>query len=77
MSIKLTIKIKSILILLSLLVFCLMLVNVISAQEKSPSFRIISFMPDFYRFWQEAKDEPSESKMALWDSLFESRHSDF
>jgi len=77
MSIKFAIKIKSILILLSLLVFCLMLVNVISSQEKSPSFSIISFMPDFYRFWQEAKDEPLESKMALWDSLFESRHSDF
>ncbi len=77
MSKKLSVKINSILIVLSLLVFCLMLANMISSQEKSPSFRVISFMPDFYLFWQEAKDEPLEEQMALWDSLFESQHSDF
>lgn len=77
MSKKLLVKINSILIVLSLLVFCLMLVNVISSQEKSPSFRVISFMPDFYHFWQEVKDEPLEKNIALGDSLFESQHSDF
>jgi hypothetical protein len=39
--------------------------------------RIVSFMPAFFEFWEKAKDEPLDKKMALWDSLFESRYSDF
>lgn len=77
MSKKFSMRIKSIFVLLNLLFFCLILVNVVFPQEKSASFRIISFMPDFYHFWQEAKDEPLERKVALWDRLFESRHSEF
>lgn len=45
------------------------------AQELTPS--IVSFMPDFYQFWEKAKDEPLEKKVSLWDSLFETKHSEF
>ena len=45
------------------------------ADELKPS--IISLMPDFYQFWEEAKDESLETKVSLWDTLFENKHSEF
>lgn len=44
-------------------------------QNLKPS--IVSFMPDFYEFWSEDRDEPVEKKMALWDALFEIKHEEF
>lgn len=38
---------------------------------------IISFMPDFYAFWEKAKDKPIERKISLWDKLFENKHEEF
>lgn len=47
------------------------------SQEEFPSCKIISFMPDFYDFWEEAEGKPLEEKIALWNNLFESKHSEF
>jgi len=48
----------------------------ISASEDLEPF-IVSFMPDFYNFWEKAKDETLEEKISLWNRLFESKHQDF
>ena len=50
--------------------------NVVS-QEEPLNHRIISFMPDFYDFWEKAKDEPPEKKIELWNTVFESKHEEF
>jgi glyoxylase-like metal-dependent hydrolase (beta-lactamase superfamily II)/uncharacterized protein YjaZ len=47
------------------------------SQEPSSTFRIISLMPDFYSFWEKAKDEPLENKIKLWNTLFEAKHAEF
>jgi len=39
--------------------------------------RIVTLMPDFYEFWDKAKNETLENKIALWDNLFESKHKSF
>jgi len=39
--------------------------------------RIVTLMPDFYKFWNKAKNETLENKIALWDNLFESKHKSF
>jgi len=39
--------------------------------------RIVTLMPDFYEFWDKAKNETLENKIALWDNLFESKHRSF
>jgi hypothetical protein len=38
---------------------------------------IVSFLPDFYKFWEKAKDETLEQKISLWNKLFESKHEEF
>ena len=45
--------------------------------ESDSVYRVVTFMPDFYAFWDKAKDLPIEKKIELWDSLYESKHSDF
>jgi len=46
-------------------------------QEKSNHLKIISFIPDFLNFWQEAENNPLEKKIALWENSFEAKHSKF
>jgi hypothetical protein len=59
---------------------CLLAISLISSglfsdQGSRPS--IVSFMPDFYIFWEKAKDKPLDEKMRLWDEQFENKYSDF
>jgi hypothetical protein len=49
---------------------------VYSGEAKSPC-QVITFMPDFYAFWERTKDQPLEKRITLWDELFEAKHSDF
>lgn len=44
--------------------------------QKSNS-TVVSFMPDFYMYWEKVKGESLETKISLWDTLFESKHKDF
>lgn len=49
----------------------------LSEKNSSLEVRIISLMPDFYDFWEKAKDLALEKKIDLWNSIFENKYSDF
>ena len=63
--------------LLSALLLLSLAIGLAFAQDEAAPIKIVSFMPDFYAFWEEAKDKPLEEKIALWDSLFEQKYADF
>ena len=69
--------IKKNLFLLGLIFFILFVSENVFTQEEASPCRVVSFMPDFYEFWQRAKEEPLEKKIELWDTLFEAKHSEF
>lgn len=72
-------------ILLSVLLFCSFACSPVeeppraeeSAETGEPAGQIISFLPDFYDYWEEVKDKPLEERIELWDSLFEAKYEDF
>ena len=65
--------IKRALFLFTLIFFGLFFLRVtpVFTEELKTHCQIITFMPDFYRFWEEAKDQTLEKKIVLWDSIFE------
>ena len=71
--------IKRALFLFTLIFFGLFFLRVtpVFTEELKTHCQIITFMPDFYRFWEEAKDQTLEKKIVLWDSIFEAKHADF
>jgi uncharacterized protein YjaZ len=71
------IKTKGIRLFLNFIILILLISGTSFSQEPSSSFRIISLMPDFYSFWEKAKDEPLEKRIELWNTLFEARHAEF
>lgn len=40
----------------------------------APGFTIHNFMPDFWKFWDAAKNQPVERQAELWQSLYVSKH---
>ena len=58
-----------------LLVFLPIFPNVSQPQESTPD--VVSLMPDFYAYWDKAVHEPLETRLSLWDTLFERNHTEF
>ena len=68
---------KGIKLLLNFIILILLFSGTSFSQERSSSFRIISLMPDFYSFWEKAKNEPLEKRIELWNTLFEAKYAEF
>jgi hypothetical protein len=51
--------------------------SAVYSQDNDAEAKINSLMPDFYAYWEKARNEPPEVRIELWDSLFEAKHRDF
>lgn len=77
MSITSSGHVQKVFLFYAFLFIILLLSENVFGQEKPLSCQVVSFIPEFCAFWQTAKEEPLERKIELWETLFESKHSEF
>jgi uncharacterized protein YjaZ len=77
MKTKRSIRIHSVVFFAVMIGFFALFLNSTELRKLYKPSKIVSFMPDFFAFWNEAKDLPLEEKMRLWEEMFEAKHSDF